>query len=56
MPDKELKGFPPAWIVVPHYIEVRQTVGPSRVAVSVLQLLGVTQDRDPDWRSRLPQG
>ena len=57
LPDHELKAFPPEWVVVPLYVEARQPVtGKSVAAVSFLQLLGITQDRDPDWRSRVPQG
>lgn len=57
MQERDLKPFPPAWIVVPLYIEARQAVGGKRVAaVGFLQLLGVTDDDDPDWRSRLSQG
>jgi hypothetical protein len=56
MPDRELKAFPPAWVVAPLYVEARQPVtGKPLAAVSFLQLLGVTNDRDADWRSRVPQ-
>ncbi len=57
MPDKDLKAFPPAWTVVPLYVEAKQQVtGKSIPAVSFLQLLGLTITRDPDWRQRLAQG
>lgn len=56
MADRDLKSFPPAWVVVPLYVEAHRPVGGGVLAaVSFLQLVGVTQDRDPDWRSRLPQ-
>ncbi|WP_293901308.1 hypothetical protein [Phenylobacterium sp.] len=55
LPNRELKAFPPAWTIVPLYVEARRPVGGTTFgAVSFLQLLGITQDRDPDWRSRLP--
>ena len=57
MADHELKAFPPAWIVAPLYVEARRPItGQAMAAVSFLQLIGVTQDRDPDWRNRLPGG
>ena len=53
MPDRELKAFPSAWIVVPLYVEARHPVGGRALpAVSFLQLLGLTGDHDRDWRSR----
>ncbi len=56
MPDHELKGFPPAWVVAPLYVEARQPItGRAVAAVTSLQLLGVTGDRDPGWRARLSQ-
>ena len=57
MPDRDLKAFPPAWVVVPLYVEAREprTGRPLR-AVSFLQLVGITTDVDPDWRSRRQQG
>lgn len=55
MTDRGLKAFPPAWIVVPLYVEARQPVTNRALrAVSFLQLLGLTQEHDPDWRSRIP--
>jgi hypothetical protein len=57
MPDRELKAFPPAWTVVPLYVEARQPVsGKALAAVSFLQLVGITQDRDPDWRDGIARG
>lgn len=57
MPDRELKSFPPSWVVIPLYVEARQpATGKAFPAVSFLQLVGIMADRDPDWRSRLPQG
>lgn len=54
MADKSLKAFPPVWIVVPLYLEARRPVGGTPfAAVSFLQLLGVTKDRDAGWRARL---
>jgi len=54
--DKDLKAFPPSWVVIPLYVEARQPVtGKVLPAVSFLQLVGITNDRDPDWRSRLPK-
>lgn len=56
MADRELKAFPPSWVVVPLYVKATHSVtGRPLSAVSFLQLLGVTQDRDADWRDRLPQ-
>ncbi|MBU1377449.1 MAG: hypothetical protein KKE02_15085 [Alphaproteobacteria bacterium] len=56
MPDKDLKAFPPSWVVVPLYIEARQPVtGKALPAVSFLQLVGLTITRDPDWRNGLPR-
>lgn len=57
MPDKDLKAFPPAWVVIPLYVQARQPIGGKAIsAVSFLQLIGVTTDRDPDWQSRLGRG
>ena len=57
MPDRELKAFPPAWIVAPLYVQAKRAVtGQAVAAVSFLQLIGVTEDRDPVWRDRLPPG
>lgn len=57
MPDKDLKAFPPSWVVIPLYVEARQPItGKPVAAVSFLQLVGLTITRDPDWRSSLPQG
>lgn len=54
--DPDLKGFPPSWVVVPLYVEARQPVtGKAIAAVSFLQMVGITNDRDADWQSRLPQ-
>ena len=54
MPDRELKAFPPSWVVAPLYVEARQPItGRSVAAVTFLQLLGVTQDHDHGWRERL---
>lgn len=50
--DRELKVFPPAWVVMPLYIAASRPVGAPVRAVSFLQLLGVTQSRDSDWRAR----
>lgn len=53
--DRELKAFPPAWVVAPLYVQARPPAGGSAfAAVSFLQLIGITEDRDPDWRGRLP--
>ncbi len=57
MAERELKAFPPAWVVAPLYIEARAPkTGQPFPAVSFLQLLGVTTDRDADWQSRTPRG
>lgn len=57
MADRELKPFPAAWVVVPLYVEARHPVTKQAFpAVSFLQLLGVTGDRDPDWRKAGPPG
>lgn len=57
MPDKDLKAFPPSWVVAPLYVEARQQVTNKAIrAVSFLQLVGITVTRDPDWRRGLPQG
>lgn len=56
MADRELKAFPPSWVVAPLYVKATHSVtGRPLSAVSFLQLLGVTQDRDVDWRDRAPQ-
>lgn len=56
MPDKDLKAFPPTWVVIPLYVEARQPVtGKALPAVSFLQLIGLTVTRDADWQSRLAQ-
>lgn len=53
--DRELKGFPPSWVVVPLYVTAKHSVtGRPLSAVSFLQLLGITEDRDADWHDRLP--
>ena len=55
MPDRELKAFPPSWVVVPIYVTAKNSVtGRPLSAVSFLQLLGITEDRDAIWRDRLP--
>ena len=57
MADRDLKAFPPAWIVAPLYVQARRAVtGQAVAAVSFLQLIGVTNDRDPVWRDRLAPG
>ncbi|TAL34682.1 hypothetical protein [Phenylobacterium sp.] len=57
MPDKDLKAFPPVWTVAPLYVEGRQQVTNKPIAaVSFLQLVGITNTRDPDWRASLPPG
>ena len=53
MRDRELKVFPPAWVVVPLYVEAKRPVGAPLSAVSFLQLLGVTTSRDSNWRARV---
>ena len=55
MPDRELKAFPPSWVVVPLYVAAKNSVtGRPLSAVSFLQLLGITEGRDANWRDRLP--
>ena len=55
MPDRELKAFPPSWVVVPLYVAAENSVtGRPLSAVSFLQLLGITEGRDANWRDRLP--
>lgn len=57
MPDKDLKAFPPQWVVAPLYVEARQPITNKAIAaVSFLQLIGITTSRDPDWRASLPPG
>ena len=57
LPDHELKAFPPTWIVAPLYVQAKRIVsGQAVAAVSFLQLLGVTEDRDLVWRDHLPPG
>jgi hypothetical protein len=57
LPDKDLKAFPPTWVVAPLYVEARHPItSQSIAAVSFLQLIGITITRDPDWRRGLPQG
>ena len=52
LPDRELKPFPAAWVVVPLYTHVPMDTGRPLAIVSFLQLVGVTETRDPDWRDR----
>ena len=55
MTNRELKAFPPSWVVVPLYVTAKHSVtGRPLSAVSFLQLLGITEDRDVDWHDRLP--
>lgn len=57
MPDRDLKAFPPTWVVIPLYVEARRPVGGQALAaVSFLQLVGLTITRDPDWRKGLREG
>lgn len=57
MPDRDLKAFPPSWVVAPLYVEAKQQVtGKPLAAVSFLQLVGITNDRDRDWPSRVAGG
>jgi len=54
-PDQELKEFPLAWVVVPLYAQA-QDIGRTIAVVTFLQLVGVTEGRDENWREQLPQG
>ncbi|WP_397400756.1 hypothetical protein [Phenylobacterium sp.] len=55
MADRDLKAFPPSWVVVPLYVKAtRQITGQPLPAVSFLQLFGITTDRDAGWRDRTP--
>ena len=63
--DIEVRPFPSRWVVTPLEVEAvanaapqlflaRPALGARRVSVvSFLQLCGVTETRDPGWRSRL---
>lgn len=63
MADTTLKPFPAAWVVTPLMVEARRPAAALNVlaapagkpgapvaVVSFLQLCGITEDRDPDWR------
>ena len=55
MADRDLKAFPPSWVVVPLYVKAtRQITGQPLAAVSFLQLFGITNDHDAGWRDRAP--
>jgi len=65
VPDIEVRPFPARWVVTPLEVEAVADEAPqlflakpTRVVrrlrvVSFLQLCGVTETRDPAWRSRL---
>lgn len=55
MPGQELKPFPREWVVAPLYTQAVDIVRTIAV-VTFLQLIGVTDHRDADWREQLPQG
>lgn len=56
MAERDLKPFPRAWVVIPLYARVSKGGGPGLAVVTFLQLIGVTEQRDPDWRDLLAQG
>jgi len=54
--DRTLKPFPPAWFVIPLYVEAQdRKSGNAFPAVSFVQLVGITERNDPDWRNGPPR-